>query len=84
MPQVFWKPIPSSQIDPNNGRVYKKLGSGAYVLWARCDYCTGSGPYEKMNAIVHRMQELEGLICDECAHSTSIWSSLYQEGWRRA
>ena len=78
---VFWKPIhpPVREVTPASR--YKRLGSGLYELWARCDICHASGPHHRFASIFKG--ELLAHVCDgpDCGGAEDTWVNLRGDGW---
>jgi hypothetical protein len=76
----FWYPLRQrSMAFPDfEGKHFKKLGSGLYQLWGRCDMCAYSGPSQEFDCYTKGCTE--SLLCLVC--SGRHRNDMLADGWR--
>jgi hypothetical protein len=78
---TFWKPLSRDRAPGPPGGRLKHLGTGVYQLWARCDLCHYSAPFDEF-VLWERGTDV-GSLCGSCDAREEITSELEQDGWRR-
>jgi hypothetical protein len=78
---TFWKPIKGAGPLPAGSHRLKALGSGLYQLWARCDLCHDSAPFDQF--VLWERGDDVGSLCSSCDSRSDIAPELQADGWRR-
>jgi hypothetical protein len=74
---IFWKPIHSSGVDRR--APIKKLGNTFWQLWARCNVCCWTGPFERF-FVMERKGE-SATVCDGCMGDEQNVQAFRELGW---
>ena len=78
---TFWKPQPLDRPLEHAHSPRKYLGSGVYVLWARCDVCSWSGSFEHFELFECGPQQVT--VCERCCADEGIAAGIADLGWER-
>lgn len=76
---TFWRPVALGQGHTWGEAPLKRLGSGAYELWCRCDLCSWSGPLGRFVRF-HKGPDMSTL-CDGCTGDEGLVKTMQAEGW---
>jgi hypothetical protein len=76
---TFWRPIAQLRAAGMTPTRVKYLGTGTYVLWCRCDFCTWSGPSTEF-VYFHKDPDMCEM-CASCGGDETIIRAMLAEGW---
>ena len=76
---TFWRPKTKKCLDTAIDAYRKQLGTGVYLLWARCDLCSWSGPFSSFWSFHKGPDECQ--LCEPCYRQYGIRDAMLEQGW---